>query len=136
MPLKDVRTGQAKKIDIASSGTGKIIPMIIKGIVYVFDAVEECNTLNCDVIGTNLVREANSTFGIKIGLGGNSSHFGKPELMSIDSKFLAEDVANLAMMSYREAIENHSFFQDDVLVSKYFLYCPDVQELFASLFGV
>ena len=98
--------------------------------------MEHHKLTNCNVIFTNLVREVNSTFGIKIGLGGNSSHFGKPELMSIDSKFLAEDVANLAMMSYREAIENHSFFQDDVLVSKYFLYYPDVQELFANLFGV
>ena len=84
--------------------------MVIKGIDYVFDSVEECNTQNCNVIGTYLVCEANSTFGIKIGLGGNSSNFGVPQLMSIDSKFLAEDVANLAMMSYHKAIVNHSFF--------------------------
>ena len=57
-------------------------------------------------------------------------------MMSLDSKFLAEDVANLAMMAYRESIVDNSFFEDDVLVTQYFQYCPNVQQLFSNLFGV
>ena len=56
--------------------------------------------------------------------------------MSLDSKFLAEDVANLAMMAYRESIVDNSFFEDNVLINQYFQYCPNVQQLFSDLFGV
>ena len=73
---------------------------------------------------------------VKISMGGNAAKFGSAVPESLDSKFLDEDVANLAMLSYREAIIDRSFFQDEVLVSQYFRYCPDVQALFSNLFGV
>ena len=108
----------------------------VKGIVYIFDNVADNNTHNCDVLCTNLIRKAGTTFKVKISMGGNAAQFGAPVLTSLDSKFLAEDVANLAMMSYREAIVDNSFFQDDVLVNSYFQYCANVQQLFSNLFGV
>ena len=69
-------------------------------------------------------------------MGGNAANFDLPVLQSVDSKFLAEDVANLAMLSYKEAIMDRSFFTDGDLVNQYFQYCPDVQELFSDLFGM
>ena len=133
LPLKDPATGFAKKL-IFAGGTRT---MDVKGIVYIFDSVEENNTHNCDRLCTNLVNEANSSFKVKICFGGNSAPFRRPSLLSsLDSKFLAEDVANLAMMSYSDAISDHSFFEDKVLVSQYFQYCPNIEALFARLFGV
>ena len=110
--------------------------MDVKGIVFLFDNVADNNTKNCDVLFTNLCREAGTTFKVKIAMGGNAANFGAPVLASLDSKFLVEDVANLAMMSYREAIVDKSFFQDDVLVNSYFQYCANVPQLFSNLFGV
>ena len=131
LPLKDMRTGVAQKFYYAN-GTRS---MDRKGIVYVFGNITENNTKNCDEICTNLVREAFDTFNIKIAMGGNAADFGLPVLTSLDSKFLAEDVANLAMLSYKEAILDRSFFTDGDLVNQYFQYCPDVQELFSNLFA-
>ena len=132
LPIKDLRTGMAKKLQFAN-GTKS---MDVKGIVYIFDSVEDNNTTNCDLLCTNLVREAVSTFNIKITVGGNAASFGGNVPDSLDCKFLAEDVANLAMLSYREAIQDGSFFEDDNLVFQYFMYCPNVKALFANLFGV
>ena len=132
LPLKNIRTGLAKKLEFA----GGTKTMDVKGIVYIFDSIEDNNTYNCDVLCTNLVREAASTFKVKISMGGNAANCGEKKMMSLDSKFLAEDVANLAMMAYRESIVDNSFFEDDVLVTQYFQYCPNVQQLFSNLFGV
>ena len=132
LPLKDIRTGLAKKLAYA----GGTKSMDVKGIVYIFDSVEDNNQHNCDHLCTNLVREANGNFQVKITFGGNSACFGCPLLTSLDSKFLAEDVAHLAMMSYEEAITDHSFFDDEDLLLQYFQYCPNVENLFAKLFGV
>ena len=54
---------------------------------------------------------------------------------SLDSQFLTGDVANLALLSYQDSIENGSFFEDDQLVFEYFAYTPDVQGLFKKLFA-
>ena len=132
LPLKDLRTGGAKKKQYAN-GTRECD---VKGIVYVFDNIDDNNSTNCDVLCTNLVREAFSNFDIKIWMGGNAEDYGAPVLQSLDSKFLTKDVANLAMMSYRQAITDKSFFDDDKLVSQYFLYVPDVRELFSNLFDL
>ena len=132
LPIKDLSTGMAKKLEFAN-GTKS---MDVKGIVYIFDSVKDNTTASCNLLCTNLVREAVSTFNIRISMGGNASNFGGKVPDSLDSKFLAEDVANLAMMSYREAILDGSFFEDDNLVSQYFMYCPNVKALFFSLFGV
>ena len=132
LPLKELSTGMAKKLNFAG-GTKQ---MDVKGIVYLFDTVKECNEQNCNMIATNLIREASSTFKIRISLGGNAAKFGGEVFTSLDSKFLTEDVANLAMMSYRESILDKSFFEDNVLVNSYFHYCADVQQLFSDIFGV
>ena len=104
--------------------------MDVKGIVYIFDSISENNPNNCDRLCTNLVNKASSSFKVKISLGGNSASFGLPVLSSLDSKFLAEDVANLAMMSYSNATTNHSFFEDMAFVSQYFQNCPNIEALF------
>ena len=95
LPLKDMRTGVAQKFYYAN-GTKN---MDRKGIVI--SNTSDNNSTNCDQICTNLVREAFDTFNIKIGMGGNAANFDLPVLQSVDSKFLAEDVANLAMLSYK-----------------------------------
>ena len=109
--------------------------MDVKVTVYIFDSITENNIHKCDKLCTNLVCEANFVFDVKISFGGNVAAYG-PVLTSLDVKFLSEDVENLAMMSYREAIIDNSFFQYKLLVSQYFQCCPNVQDLFSSLFSV
>ena len=109
--------------------------MDVKVIVYIFDSITENNIHKCDELCTNLVREANSVFDVKISFGGNAAAYGPVLTRSLDAKFIPEDVANLEMMSYHEAIIHRSFFQDKILVSQYFQYCPNVQDLFC-LVGV
>ena len=106
LPLLDKMTGQAKKFHFAN-GT-KV--MDIKAIVYIFDSVAECNENTMDNICTNLVSEFNSKFDIKIAFGGNAARFGSPPKECLADIFLLEDVVNLAMMSYLDAIQDLSFF--------------------------
>ena len=67
-------------------------------------------------------------FDIRISFGGNAVAYGV-EITSLDDKFLQEDVAILAMMCYHDAIFDHSFFSDRVLVRQYFQHCPSVPDL-------
>ena len=71
-------------------------------------------------------------FDVRISFGSNAAAYGV-EMTSLDDKFLQEDVA---MMCYHDAIFYHSFFSDQVLVCQYFQHCPNVPDLFSTLFGV
>ena len=94
LPIRDMSTGLAKKFHF----TGGNKSMDVKGIVYIFDSITENNITNYDRLYTDLIREANSVFYVKISFGGNTAACG-PVLRSLDAKSLPEDVANLAMMS-------------------------------------
>ena len=131
LPIRDQNTGLAKKF-LYAGGTKT---MDIKGILYIFDSIAENNVSKCNKICTDLVREANNVFDVRISFGGNLAAYGV-EMTSLDDKFLDEDVANLAMMCYEDAIIDHSFFSDQVLVCQYFQHCPSVTDLFSTLFGV
>ena len=131
LPIRDKQTGLPKKFFFADAKY-----YIVKGIVYVFDNIEDANPTRCDEITTNLIHEASSTFKVNIAFGGNSACFDVPGFTSLDEKFLPEDVANLAMTSYRDAIVDQTFFQDEALVAKYFGDCNDVKALFSDLFGI
>ena len=109
--------------------------MNIKAIVYIFDSICDNHVSKCNEMCTNLVREANDVFSVGMSFGGDSAAYGV-KISSLDEKFLQEDVANLAMMCYHEAVVDHSFFVDEVLVRQYFMYCPNVQHLFSTLFSV
>ena len=127
-----MNTGLAKKLHYAKGAK----QTLCKAIVYIFDNISDNNTTNCDKICSHLVCEANLPFNINIAFGGNAEAYGSEILTSLDAKFLDEDVANLAMMSYHKAINNLSFFRDTALVRQYFQYCPNVQELFSNIFSV
>ena len=94
--------------------------MDIKSIVYIFDDINDCNENALDSICTNLVSEFNSKFDIKITFGGNVARFGGSAKECLAEVFLLEDVINLAMMSYLDAIQDHTFFNDSELVANYF----------------
>ena len=49
---------------------------------------------------------------------------------SLDEILLTEDVVNLAMMSYLDAIQNGNFFANTALVHSYFAYTNNPVELF------
>ena len=51
-------------------------------------------------------------------------------MQSLDSMFLTEDVVNIALMSYLDAIQDGSFFSDTALVRQYFLSTANVPDLF------
>ena len=131
LPIVDVETGQPKKLHFAN-GTKM---MNIRCFVYIFDSVHDCNDNNLDNICTNLCNEFNNLFNITISFGGNAENHGFPRKHSLDEWFLKEDVINLAMMSYQEAITSQTFFHDDDLVRKYFCKDVDVPQLFQDYFN-
>ena len=131
LPIVDSDTGQPKKFHFAN-GTRM---MNIKCFVYIFDSVNDCDENNLNSIGTNLCNEFNNLFNIKIAFGGNAEKYGLARKKSIDEWFLTEDVINLAMMSYQEAITSQSFFQDEDLVRKYIRSSEDVPQIFQDYFN-
>ena len=132
LPIRDPSTGHAQVMRFAN-GTKS---MNVSCIVSVDDKVSENTDLNGDKWCTMLVREMKEHFGIKIAFGGNSAHYGMNLHTSLDSQFLTEDVANLALMSYQESVADGSFFEDDDLIGQYFAFTTDVRGLFDDLFGV
>ena len=101
-----------------------------KCLVFVFDSVRDCNKNTCTAICTNLCSEFNNLFDIKISVGGNAVDHGATAKKSLDEILLTEDVVNLAMMSYLDAIQNGNFFADTDLVRSYFGYTANPVELF------
>ena len=73
---------------------------------------------------------------MNISFEGGSVELGCQECPSIDTMFLPEDVANLAMMAYTDAIMDGSFFKDESLVCQYFQWTPNVKEVFEKLFEI
>ena len=53
---------------------------------------------------------------------------------SLDVQFLTEDIVNLAMMSYLDSIKDFTFFDDKILVSKYFQFTTKVRQFFSKMF--
>ena len=51
---------------------------------------------------------------------------------SLDEVFLRDDVLNLVMVAYFEAINDGSFFRDEELVNKYFTHTDNVEGLIKS----
>ena len=109
--------------------------MNIKCFVYIFDSVNDCDENNLNSICTNLCNEFNNLFNIKIAFGGNAEKYWLARKKCIDEWFHTEDVINLAMMSYQEAITSQTFFQDEDLVRKYFRSSEDVTQLFQDYFN-
>ena len=72
LPFVDVDTGMVKKY-VYSNGTRETKYM---SIVYTFDNVSDCTVTVCDEICTNLVREFNKLFQLKLVFGGNASNYG------------------------------------------------------------
>ena len=132
LPIRDLSTGQAKIMRFAS-GTKT---MNVSCLVAIKENVLENTEANGDAWCTMLVREINEKFDVRISFGGNAAHYGMVVHTSLDSQFLTEDVANLALMSYLESIEDGSFFHDEELVSQYFSFTTDVQGLFRKLFNM
>ena len=96
--------------------------------------MSNCNNTVLDGICTNLVSEFNNQFNLNIALGRNAANYGSPAIKSLDEYFLVEDVVNLAMVAYFDAITNGTFFEDDELVIKYFALTSNVRDLFAKFF--
>ena len=131
LPIVDINTGQPKKFHFAN-GTRS---MNIRCLVYIFDSVSDCNEKGLDNICSNFCNEFNNLFNIKISFGGNLENYGMERKLSLDEWFLTEDVINLAMMSYLDAITSQTFFLDEELVRKYFSVGKDVPQLFQDYFN-
>ena len=130
-PVRDLCTGQTKQL-IFENGTKT---MDAKCIVYIFDDIHDCNEKNCNNMCTNLFCEFNEVFYCNLFFGGNSAHYGSVRI-SLDEKFLVEDVANMSMMAYSDLITDLTFFDDEVLVCQYFQFTTDVSKLFSTVFKV
>ena len=67
---------------------------------------------NGDSWCTNLVRAFSNHFPrMNLMVGGSTANFALKQPSSLDSFFLEEDIANLAMMVYEESIRDHYCFQ-------------------------
>ena len=131
LPIRNNATGQAKFFHFDSGRKW----MNVSCIVGIRDNAEDNTEVSGDAWCNHLVRAINTNFDVKIAYGGNAARYGMEVHQSLDSQFLTDDVANLALLSYQDSIENGSFFEDDQLVFEYFAYTPDVQGLFKKLFA-
>ena len=131
LPIVDPQTGMTKKFEYAS----KTKSMDIKTFIFTFDSVDDCTNVNCNNICNNLVTKFNKRFNIGIAFGGNAELFGGEVKKSVNDFFLTQDVINLAMISYFDAISNGTFFDDEELVVKYFGKIENVRDLFSGFFG-
>ena len=74
----------------------------------------------------------NGKYNTNLIYGGNARPDGSLSL-SLDSEFVAADVATLAFSLYEDAIKDGSFFHDQTLLRKYFRHHTDVFGLFRKL---
>ena len=131
LPIRNNATGQAKYFHFDSGRKW----MNVSCIVGIRDNTEDNMKVSGDAWCNHLVRAINTNFDVKIAYGGNAARYGMEVHQSLDSQFLTDDVANLALLSYQDLNENGSFFEDDQLVFEYFVYTPDVQGFFKNLFA-
>lgn len=108
--------------------------MDIKCIMYIFDCVHDCTDNICNGIATNLVKKFNYIFNIRIAFGGNAADFGSSVKESLEHILLTEDVVNLAIMAYFDAISDGIIFKDEELLHKYFGIIKNDPELFNNFF--
>ena len=129
LPFVDLNTGMAKKF-IYRNGKGETD---YKAIVYTFDVVQDCTESACNDICRSLLFEFNKLFQLKLVFGGNAASYGCQPKKSLDELFLKDDVVNLVMTAYFDAINDGTFLSDDVLVRKYFAHTNNVRELINSV---
>ena len=85
--------------------------MEVHSIVYVNREIDQNTTSYIDAWCTNLVHQFGGIFpNIRLNFGGNTEHFGTKKITSLDKIFLPQDVANLAMLSYKESIRDKYLF--------------------------
>ena len=132
LPVKDPITHQLKTFQYDN---GKKT-MYQYAFVHVHDDVECNNHSFANNWTRELVATLNQRFNANIYYGGNagSQHF--PVLTSLDQLFQIEDVANLAMVAYKESIRNGSFFDDIELFSKYFKDPANGRAVINNAFGI
>ena len=74
-----------------------------------------------DLWCNNLVRKFSKDFlDMNSMFGGNAAKFGLSPPSSLDLFLLPEDVANLAILAYKESIKDHSLFSNPEIVRMYF----------------
>ena len=75
----------------------------------------------------------NNTYSdLKLVYGGNALEDGSTTV-SLDSEFIAGDVASLVMAMYEDSVKDGSFFSNQTLLRKYFRHTTDVVGLFQEL---
>ena len=116
LQLVDPTTGMTKKFHYV----GGTCSMDIKTFLFTFDSVNNCNERTCDNVCTTLVNKFNNLFNLHIAFGGNAANFGSEAKQSLNETFLTQDVINLAMIAYFDAIMNGTFFDNKEFVYKYF----------------
>ena len=131
LPLLDPLTGQAKVLWYA----GNTKSVEVRGFVHVYKDLTQNTEANADLWTMNLVSMLNKNWNCKLLFGGNAAAQGMPVPGSLDEIFLQQDVAHLAMMGYREFIEDQSFFHDTDLVKKYFKNTENALSVFHEVYG-
>lgn len=106
LPIRDLDTGHAKEMRYTNGSK----TMNVSSIVSVEDKISENMKTNRDAWYTMLVHKIKKHFGIKILFCRNTAQYGMSIHTSLDSQFLTEVVANLALISYQDSIEDSSFF--------------------------
>ena len=132
LPVRDPSTGQAATFTYAQNT--KI--MQARVFVHVYEDVVDNTDENATAWCKNIIRTLDEVFQVRIQFGGNAADSGIPVPTSLNSYFLTEDVANLAMMGYEESIRDKNFFQDIDLVKKYFGFHSNVPGIFQNMYGI
>ena len=102
---------------------------------YIYKDLSQNTEANADLWTMNLVSMLNKHWNCKLLFGGNAAAQGMPVPTSLDQIFLQQDVAHLAMIGYKEFIEDQSFFHDTDLLKKYFLNTESALSVFHGVYG-
>ena len=110
--------------------------MFQNAFVHVHNDVECNNHSFANNWTRELVATLNQRFNANIYYGGDagSQHFPVPT--SLDQLFEVEDVANLAMVAYKDSIRNGSFFDNIELFCKYFKDPANGRAVINNAFGI
>ena len=132
LPVKDPYTHQPKTF-LYAQGTKT---MAQRAFIFVHEDVANHTDEYADSWCRNITTILNKTFQLEIHYGGNAAFHQFPIPKSLEDLFSAEDVANLAMMSYEESIFNGAFANDRELFKKYFTHEANGRDVFRKVFNI
>lgn len=132
IPKKDKVTSNAKMYSYEKTEHGRVETIAFPHKCFVQNKLFLPDDMSVSDWCRHQVDVINGKYNLNLIYGGNARPDGS-QTLSLDSEFVAADVATLAFSLYEDAIKDGSFFHDQTLLKKYFRHHTDVVALFQKL---